>query len=212
MLEAAAIVLAGGKSTRMGRDKAMVRVTANRMLEGAVRVLACEFPEIIISANGSGHNIPGTRVIADTMPGRGPLGGIYTCLGESGYQVNFVAACDMPFIDSSLAAYLVSLAPGHDAVVPRIGDYYQPLFAVYTKKCLPAIETSLSEGRNKIISFYPKIRVRFVGPDEIRQYGDPDRIFFNVNTPGDLDRAQKIALQVPKITVPRVTGTEVIDE
>jgi len=202
MLEAAAVVLAGGKSTRMGRDKALVRVTENRMLEGAVKALAPEFPEIIISANGSYHNIPGTRVIPDTMPGRGPLGGIYSCLAESGHQVNFMAACDMPFIDARLAAYLVSLIPGNDAVIPRIGEYYQPLFAVYTKKCLPAIETSLKGGRNKIISFYPNVRARFVSPDEIRQFGDPDRIFFNVNTPGDLDRAQKMALQVPQIKVP----------
>ncbi|WP_418792053.1 molybdenum cofactor guanylyltransferase [Phosphitispora sp. TUW77] len=201
MLEATAVVLAGGKSTRMGRDKALIRVTENRMLEGVVKVLAPEFPEIIISSNASSHNIPGTRIIPDTVFGQGPLGGIYTCLKDSGHQVNFVVACDMPFIESRLAVHLVSLAPGYDAVIPRMGGHYQPLFAVYTKKCLPAIETSLNNGRNRIVSFYSKINSRFVGPDEIRQFGDLDMMFFNVNTPGDLNIAQKMALHAPQITV-----------
>ena len=195
MLEAAAIVLAGGKSTRMGRDKTLVRVKKTRMLEGTVKLLADEFPEIIVSANTIPQDVSGVTTIADIMPGRGPLGGIHASLIKSQYHNNFIIACDMPFIDIRLAVYMVSLAEaGHDAVVPRLGKYYQPLFSVYSKNCIPAIEKSLKQGRNQIISFYYAVKTRFVSLDEIKKIGEPDTIFFNVNTPGDLDTAKKMAL------------------
>lgn len=195
MLNAAAVILAGGRSTRMGTDKALVTVGENKMLDGTVRSLAGLFPEVIISANNELYCRPGIRTVPDIFPARGPLGGIHAGLAASGYQTGFFVACDMPFIEVNLITYMITLAEGYDAVVPRLGEYYQPLFAVYSKKCLPAIEELLKEGRNKIISFYTSVQTRFVGIDEIRRYGEPNRIFFNVNTPYDLDIARILAAE-----------------
>ncbi|MHB9093204.1 MAG: molybdenum cofactor guanylyltransferase [Eubacteriales bacterium] len=193
MSGAAAIVLAGGKSTRMGKDKALIVVQRDKMLAGVICLLSKEFSEIIISASDNLYGELGLKTVPDIYPGRGPLGGIHAGLRASSYDVNFVVACDMPFINTRLAAYMVDAAPGYDIVVPRLGDYYQPLFAVYTKNCLPAIERQLNQGRNKITTFYPGMKTRFVEPEEIEKYGDPNELFFNVNTPVDLEMAKGMA-------------------
>lgn len=193
MIEATAIILAGGKSTRMGRNKAFVRVKEHKMLEGVIRVLNGEFPEIIVSANDNLFDDLGVKTVPDIFPDHGPLGGIHAGLRTSSYAMNFLVACDMPFIDVRLAVHMVKSAAGYDAVVPRLRKYYQPLFAVYSKTCLTAIENRLKQGQNKIFSFYSDVKTRFIGIDEIGLFGDPEKIFFNVNTPVDLDLAKVMA-------------------
>lgn len=193
MLEAAAVVLAGGKSTRMGEDKALLNVTGRRMLEGTVRLLSAVFTEIFISANDNSYDDLNIKVIPDDFKGSGPLGGIHAALKYSTHHTNFFTACDMPFIDIRLAVYLIDQVEGYDAVVPRMGNYYQPLFAVYTKECLQAVENRIQAGKNKITSFYDDIKIKFVDTDELRKFGNPDELFFNVNTPGDLELAKSIA-------------------
>ncbi|PKM47260.1 MAG: molybdenum cofactor guanylyltransferase [Firmicutes bacterium HGW-Firmicutes-8] len=192
-MEATAIILAGGKSTRMGRNKAFVRVKEHKMLEGVIRVLNGEFPEIIVSANDNLFDDLGVKTVPDIFPDHGPLGGIHAGLRTSSYAMNFLVACDMPFIDVRLAVHMVKSAAGYDAVVPRLRKYYQPLFAVYSKTCLTAIENHLKQGQNKIFSFYSDVKTRFIGIDEIGLFGDPEKIFFNVNTPVDLDLAKVMA-------------------
>jgi len=193
MIEATAIILAGGKSTRMGRNKAFVRVKEHKMLEGVIRVLNGEFPEIIVSANDNLFDDLGVKTVPDIFPDHGPLGGIHAGLRTSSYAMNFLVACDMPFIDVRLAVHMVKSAAGYDAVVPRLRKYYQPLFAVYSKTCLTAIENRLKQGQNKIFSFYSDVKTRFIGIDEIGLFGDPEKMFFNVNTPVDLDLAKVMA-------------------
>lgn len=193
MLKATAVVLAGGKSTRMGVDKAFVKFYKDRMLlENAVNLMKKVFSEVIVSANGT---IPGLDVLAivDKYPGHGPLGGIHAALSSSAYYYNFVVACDMPFINTKLAAYMYEIAYGYDVVVPKIEEFYQPLFAVYSKNCLDAIEAQLKDMRNKIIDFYDKVSVRYVELAELNKFGDHQSIFFNVNTPHDLEKARMIA-------------------
>ncbi|PKM81572.1 MAG: molybdenum cofactor guanylyltransferase [Firmicutes bacterium HGW-Firmicutes-14] len=191
MIDAAAIILAGGKSTRMGRNKALVRVKEQKMLEGIIKAVSGHFPEVLVSGADPVYDGMGLKTVPDIYTGRGPLGGIHACLKASGHRVNFLAACDMPFVDAGLAEYMVRLSQGYDVVVPKLGEYYQPLFAVYMKDCIEEIERQLDTGQNKIISFYPRVRTRLVGADEIEKFGDPDRIFFNVNTPGDLNLARE---------------------
>lgn len=193
MIKAAAIILAGGKSTRMGRNKAFVRVKEHQMLEGVIRVLTGEFPEIIVSINDNLFDDLGVKTVPDIFPDHGPLGGIHAGLRTSSYAMNFLVACDMPFVDVRLAVHMVKSAAGYDAVVPRLRRYYQPLFAVYSKTCLTAIENRLKQGQNKIVSFYPDVKTRFMGINEIELFGDPEKMFFNVNTPVDLDMAKVMA-------------------
>lgn len=193
MIEAAAIILAGGKSSRMGQNKALVRVTEGGILEGIIRVLSPEFPEIIISANNDSFASLNIKTVTDIYKDRGPLGGIHSGLLAAGYDTGFFMACDMPFTDIGLVQYMIEAAPGYDAVVPKTGEYFQPLFAVYTKNCLQAIDRQLRRGHNKIISFFPEIRVRHIGFEEIIKFGDPEKLFFNVNTPNDLRIARAMA-------------------
>lgn len=193
MLNAAALILAGGKSSRLGRDKAFERVNQYGMLENAIITLSACFPEIIVGANDEAYSVLGRKVVPDHYPGRGPLGGIHAVLKASSFETNFLVACDMPFINVDLAKYLVSLAPGYDAVVPRLGVYFQQLFSVYNKSCLPAVEQQLESGRNKVAVFFEQVNVRFVEGAEIEKFGSLDKIFFNVNTGDDLQRAKIMA-------------------
>ena len=193
MVNAAALILAGGKSSRLGRDKAFERVNQYGMLENAIITLADCFPEIIVGANDEAYGSLGKKVVPDYYAGRGPLGGIHAVLKASSFETNFLVACDMPFINVDLALYLVSLASGYDAVIPRQGVYFQQLFSVYNKSCLPAVERQLESGRNKVASFFEQVNVRFVEVTDLQQFGSPDKIFFNVNTGDDLLRAKVLA-------------------
>ena len=195
MSQATAIILAGGKSSRMGTDKALIKVNNDNMLESAVRALAGGFSELVVSANNKSYDSLEIRTVSDVFPGRGPLAGIHACLLASGNDVNFVVPCDMPFIDVKLALYMVELAAGFDVVVPKIGNYYEPLFAVYNKSCLPAIEAHLMAGQNKVTMLFSegKLRVRNVNKEEIEKFGHSESLFFNVNTPVDLEKAKNLA-------------------
>lgn len=195
MSQATAIILAGGKSSRMGTDKALIKVNDDNMLESAVRALDGGFSELIVSANNKSYDSLGIKTVSDIFPGRGPLAGIHACLLASGNDLNFVVPCDMPFIDVKLALYMVELADGFDVVVPKIGDYYEPLFAVYNKSCLPAIEAHLKAGRNKVTMLYTnsELKIRNVTKAEIEKFGHSENIFFNVNTPVDLEKAKNMA-------------------
>lgn len=195
MSQATAIILAGGKSSRMGTDKALIKVNDENMLEGAVRALAGGFGELIVSANNKSYDSLGIKTVSDVFPGRGPLSGIHAGMLASGNDVNFVVPCDMPFIDVKLALYMVELAAGFDVVVPKIGSYYEPLFAVYNKSCLPAVEAHLMAGRNKVTRLYTDsgLKVRCVSESEIEKFGHSESLFFNVNTPVDLEQAKNIA-------------------
>lgn len=193
MLKATAVILAGGKSSRIGQNKALLKVGENRMLEEAVKILSGEFDEILISANDDSYKDLNRRVIHDIHKNLGPLGGVHATLQQSRHHTNFFTACDMPFMDVRLAVYLISLVEGYDAVVPKIGEYYQPLFAVYTKNCLPAVENLIHNGRRKLSAFYDNVKVKFVNLEELRKFGNPDVMFFNINTPLDIELAKHIA-------------------
>lgn len=193
MTDAAAVVLAGGKSSRMGTNKALLKINKEMMLEGVIKVLAGTFPEIIISANDNTYSGLKVKTVFDIFSDCGPLAGIHAGLMASSRKVNFFVACDMPFVDNRLAVYMVRLASGFDVVVPKIGAYHQPLFAVYSTNCIKAIERQLKSGRCKVDSFYNQVCTRFVGPEELQKFGDPETMFFNVNTPVDLEQARFMA-------------------
>lgn len=209
MLDAAAIILAGGKNTRMGANKALLEIADRQLIRRIIDELAGEFPEIIIVANEPElYSQFGVRVTRDIIPGRGPLSGIHAGLTVSPCRLNFVTACDMPFISGPLAAYMVKLTGDADALVPRIDDKWQPLFAVYARDCLPAITDCLNRDRCKITAFYPEVRVKYIEEDLVRKFSDPERIFYNVNTPGELARARLMAAEnEPAVTESVITAS-----
>ncbi|AKX95016.1 putative molybdenum cofactor guanylyltransferase [Moorella thermoacetica] len=186
-MKAGGIILAGGKSSRMGTNKALLPVGAKTMIETIISVLRPLFPEIIVVTNEPElYQHLEVRLVKDIIPAKGPLSGIHAGLSVSPYKYNFVVACDMPFIEPKLISYMVEHADGYDVVVPRAGEYLEPLHAVYSKNCIPFIEDCLKKNVTKIIAFYPEIRLYCLDVEVLRRFGDVTRMFFNLNTPADL--------------------------
>lgn len=160
-----AIVLAGGKSTRMkGMDKSMLPVKGIPMIAHIVRQLEPYFSEIIIGANDMArYSFLGHRIVPDLEEEGGPLMGIYSCLTASDCDLNFVTACDIPDISISFIRKMVELSEGTDIVMPVSGrDRYEPLHAIYRKSVIPEAEVLIREKRYKITELFLKVNARFI--------------------------------------------------
>lgn len=184
-----AAVMAGGRSRRMGRDKAWIDVGGSPLIQRVIDVLAAVADEVIVVANEPRYATLGRRVVPDRFPDGGALGGIATGVGAATHDTVLVAACDMPFLDAAVWRSLLAAQAGADVVVPMIGDEHQTLHALYTRACLPAMERALAAGRMRVISFFDEVRVRRL-PEELLRAVDPTlRSFTNVNTPEELAAA-----------------------
>jgi molybdopterin-guanine dinucleotide biosynthesis protein A len=189
---ATGVVLAGGASRRMGRDKAALLLDGKPLLARVVRRLRVALPEVIVVGPPERADlVPGTRIIPDTWPGRGPLGGIATALQVVSTPFAFVAACDMPFLEPALIRYLLTLAPGYDAVVPRAERGTEQLHAIYARTCLPAATAMLAAGDLAVARLYAAIRVRLVPPNEWSPYDPAGLALTNINTPEDWVQASR---------------------
>jgi len=133
--------------------------------------------------------------MVDLYPGKGALGGIYTGLANADSFYSLVVGCDMPFLNRDLLCYLIDLAPGFDAVVPRIHDMYEPLHAVYSKGCLTPIRELMDQDRVRISQLFNLVKTRYVGKDEIAEFDPQCLSFFNVNTHDDLKKARELIKQ-----------------
>jgi molybdopterin-guanine dinucleotide biosynthesis protein A len=163
-VNATAIILAGGDSRRMGIDKSMLPIKNKTMIEHICAQLRRFFTEIIISAGDADkYKFLSLKVVPDKLPQQGPLMGIASALKASGHELNFVVACDIPHIAMALVRRMLAEADGVDIVVPTTGDEnYEPLFAVYRKSALDAIEKVLSGGRRKITDVFGLCKVRYI--------------------------------------------------
>ncbi|MDE3113355.1 MAG: molybdenum cofactor guanylyltransferase [Chloroflexota bacterium] len=186
-MSVSAAVVAGGKSRRMGRDKGWLDLGDGRPLVRRVIDVASQVAdEVFLVANDARYASLGLRVVPDRFPAGGVLGGIATGLGAARHERVLVVACDMPFLQADVLRLLVERGEGYDAVVPKVGEEYEPLHALYTKACLPHIERALAAGKMRVISFFGDVRVRAIDEAELRAV-DPDlRSITNVNTPEEL--------------------------
>lgn len=185
------VIQAGGKSTRMGRDKAFLEIGGKRLIDRLVDGLRQIFPEVIIVANTPDlYDYLGVRVVPDLIPGKGSLGGIYTATAVATHPWAFVMACDMPFFNSRLIRHLASLTEGWDAIVPYTDDW-EPLYALYAKACLSPMERLIHSGDLKISRFFPHVRVRRVDREELEPYDSQGLSLFNANTPEEFARAEE---------------------
>jgi len=188
-------ILAGGRSSRMGTDKAFVRVLGRPLIEeilGQSAGLGME--SLIITNRPAEYAYLGVPLFGDVLPDKGPLGGLYTALHSATRPHVLCIACDMPFVVRPLLDYLISLIPEGDAVVPRLAGEAEPFRAIYSRACLAPIRAALDAGRMRMISFFPDVRVRFVDEAEIDRFDPQHLSFFNVNTPDDLEQARRLAL------------------
>lgn len=186
-MEASGIILAGGRSSRMGRDKTLMPVEAETMIERTVRELRQVTGEIIIASNqAEKYNLPDTLEVPDIFPGQGPLGGIHAGLKAARYPYAFVVAGDMPLFTADLAAHFLTRAQaGFDVVASQINGSWEPLCAVYARSCLPAIERHLAAGIRQVFQFYKEVRVLKIDEQELAAIGKTGESFYNLNTPED---------------------------
>ncbi|MEW5705339.1 MAG: formate dehydrogenase accessory sulfurtransferase FdhD [Actinomycetota bacterium] len=191
--EMSAIILAGGKSTRMGRDKSSVMIGGETLLGRSVRMLKGMFDEVIVVNNGQTPPVPrGVKVVHDDVPYQGPLGGISAGLKASSHDENLVVAVDMPFVNHQVINYLASFVGEADAVVPKTNDGLQPLFAFYSKSCLPAIERALADKELKVTSLFSHVRVKYVDHHMMAHLSGADKTFININTEDDLKEVEEV--------------------
>lgn len=183
------VILAGGLSRRMGRDKALLYYEGERFIEGVYRRMAALFSEVIIIARRPGEYpfIP-CRQVTDLVVGGGVLAGIQSGLTHASAPAIFVVACDMPFLNDELIRLLSSGYGGYDVVMPESGSGHEPLHALYQRTCLPAIETCLHRGSRRIVSFFPQVRVLTIPPEEIAVIDPEFASFRNINTLEEYDR------------------------
>lgn len=196
MSDVAAIILAGGRSARMGEDKAFLRLGRSTLIEVLSSKLEADFSEIIIAADlVKKYNNFKTRVVADIIPARGPLGGIYTGLVNSGSRFGFVFACDMPFVNLDFVRYMKGQIDGADIVVPKRNQRYEPLHAIYSKRCIQPIKDQIERDDLKISNLFSRLEVRVIGQEVIDRFDPKHVIFTNINTEEDYERV-KITLGV----------------
>ncbi|MDK2821402.1 MAG: molybdenum cofactor guanylyltransferase [Clostridia bacterium] len=194
----AAIVLTGGKSSRMGTNKALLSIGQEPMLKSIVDRLKPLFSEVIVATNDPElyENLE-VYTVKDIIPGKGPLSGIHAGLINSPYWYNFVVACDMPFLVPEFIEFLFKQAGGYDVVVPYRGihlgrKYLEPLHAVYSKGCINAIEECLKKGEYQAYAFYSQVKVKYLDVNKLSGSINLNKSLFNVNTPKDLEKARRL--------------------
>jgi molybdopterin-guanine dinucleotide biosynthesis protein A len=191
------MILAGGTSRRFGRDKASEPLDGRPLLQWVEQRLEQVAREIIV-VKAAGQNLPALEsrkpltVIEDLIPGKGPLGGIYSGLQAASHELSIAVACDMPLLCVPLLRKLCLLADSYDVVIPRREGRLQPLHAVYRRNCGEAIGEEIRAGRFEVISFLHAVRVRYVSEDEWAPYDREGLSFFNVNAEADLIQASHL--------------------
>ncbi len=180
-------VLAGGRSLRMGSDKAFVRLEGRALLDRALETLRAVAAELAVVGARERFGSFG-RVVEDVYPDRGPLGGIHAALQVSATDLNLVLAVDLPYVSSEFLGYLVEQARASTALVtlPRTSDGWQPLCAVYRKGFAEVAEAALREGRNGVHELVENSAPRVIDEEELERVEFMVEMFRNVNTPEDL--------------------------
>jgi molybdopterin-guanine dinucleotide biosynthesis protein A len=185
-------VLAGGKSTRMGQDKASITLNGLSLLQHALAALREVCCDVAILGKQERYGKLGP-VYEDIFPGCGPLGGIHAALSNSKTQFNLIIAVDTPFLAPEFLSYLADKAiqSGANVTTPEIDDYRQPLCTVYSLDFRPIAEQALQQGNYKIVPLFPADRTLVIKESELRQFAFAADMFENLNTPEDLARARR---------------------
>jgi molybdopterin-guanine dinucleotide biosynthesis protein A len=180
----------------MGMDKATLILPPDgrTLIERAADKLSSVFEQLLVVTNApETHAFLGLPMAGDRHFGRGPLAGIHAALESCEGQAAFILACDLPFWEPGLVRFMAVERLGYDVVVPHIGGEFEPMCALYDRRCLPFVENLLTSGDHRIIAFFPEVRVRRINEEEAARFGAPSRMFLNCNTPEDLERARALA-------------------
>jgi molybdenum cofactor guanylyltransferase len=184
------IILVGGKSRRMGVDKAFLEIDGRPLFERVLAVFRETFSRIILVGNRQDrYSRYGLPVHPDIYPGSS-LGGLYTGLVKAETSRVFVASCDLPFPSGAVVRHLLSLKEGCDGVVPTGPDGCEPLFAVYSGSCREPMRRFLERGNFCILDLYPELNIRYVPIEQLSHLDGAERTFINLNTPEEFARAE----------------------
>lgn len=191
-MAACGIILAGGQSSRMGVNKAFLEFDGRPLVSRLAERFQRWFRQTAIVTNTpEAFAFLGLPMAGDRVAGLGPLSGLEAGLKLSAYERAFFCAVDMPFISEGLVRFMIEQSTGHDIVVPWLEGEYEPMHAVYSKACLPAVTRCIDERRLRLISIFEGANLRPVTRAEVEAFGDPERLFFNCNTPADLEKARQ---------------------
>lgn len=203
-----AAALAGGKSSRMGTDKALLPLAEGgpSMLALVLDSLSVVADEVFVVANDQErYGRFGVPVLKDVHPDSGALGGIHTAIQSSTYEHCLVVACDMPFLNTDLLRHMADESRDYDVLVPLVpgqsrqrgdGLVFQTLHAIYGKRCVSLIEERISGGNRQVVGFFEDARVRTISVAEITRWDPSLRSLFNANTPHALSMAAELSKTV----------------
>lgn len=190
-------IQAGGKSSRMGQDKALMPFRGRPLIQTVMDRLAPIADEILITTNNpDAYRFLDLPLYRDLRPDRGALGGLYTALSSAKGDLVAVVACDMPFASRPLfeTASKLIVESGADVVIPKTEHGYEPLHALYRREtCTPAIEAALDADKWKVISWFDDVKVRALTVEETTAFNPDGLTFWNLNTPEDFASAEKYA-------------------
>jgi len=183
------LILLGGKSSRYGSNKALVEIEGVRLVDRVAGVMKSIFHRVLLLTNTPEEyaylQLP---MVEDLIKDLGPMGGIHTGLMTMSDEAGFIVACDMPFLSERLIRHMVDVRDDFDAVVPRMDWMLEPLHALYSKKCLPAIQEAIEQHQHQIAKCFARMCVRYVDEEELRLWDQGLRSLFNINKPEDLPR------------------------
>lgn len=177
------VILAGGKSSRMGTDKSVIKLSDKSALEQIVEVANHLTDEVIVVSNShEKHKHLHAELVSDLRVGMGPLAGIESALLATSTEKNIVIACDMPFVNGEMIEKLANLTTENfDSIIPVVNGQHHPLFAIYSKSTLPILQETLDNGDSKIRIYLDKINTKW-----LTDVFDEENEFYNMNTPEDL--------------------------
>jgi molybdenum cofactor guanylyltransferase len=190
--QVAGFILAGGESSRMGRDKALLEIGGVALIVRTARLVESVVGAPVVIGGTEASRALGLRSIADDFPGAGPLGGIATALRASNAEWNLVVACDLPYLTKEWLDFLVAraLASSADAVLPMNTRGAEPLCAIYNKRAESAIRSALERGTRKVTDGLASLRVETIEPAEWKAFDSEGLLFKNMNSPEDYEEAK----------------------
>jgi molybdopterin-guanine dinucleotide biosynthesis protein A len=189
-------IQAGGRSNRMGEDKALKLFLGRPLIQRVVERLRPIADEVLITTNHpERYGFLGVRLVPDLIPGLGPLGGLYTALASATCPTLAVVACDLPFASAALLEQAARRLVEQDAdiVIPRTAKGLEPLHAVYRRStCLSVVRSAIERNQLKVIDWFPLVRLREQPPEEVIKVDPSGLTFWNINTPEDFIEAEKL--------------------
>lgn len=180
------IILAGGKSSRMGEDKAFTLFSGRPLIEVLIDKLSRIFNNLMIITNKPDlYKKYGIEIHTDLLKDHGSLGGIYTGLFYSKTNYNFICACDMPFLNENLIKFMLKKTESYDVLIPQYNARLEPLSAIYSKNCIAPIKEQLSKNNLKVTDFFSSCKVKTITENEIVAFDAIGKCFVNINTRED---------------------------